>query len=127
MADGEVIAAGEVPFVILDGRGTVMARYETVRRDQPAHSLSDPESTAWTLVLDGTEFEVVGADGRPWVPIGSGWARGGEQPMIARAGVVSYEFFYAHHLGWLAGPVKLTFDVDAMVVDVESNLKFEAD
>lgn len=122
-----MIAAGEVPFAILEGRGTVMARFTTVRRAQPAHSLSDPESTSWTLVLDGEEFAVTSAEGRRWLPIGGGWAEGDKEPMIAKAGVVSYDFFHAHHLGWLTGPVRLTFDVDAMIVNVENDLKFEAD
>ncbi|RKS79508.1 hypothetical protein BZB76_0979 [Actinomadura pelletieri DSM 43383] len=122
-----MIAAGEVPFALLEGHGTVMARHVTVRRAQPEHSLSDPVSTSWTLTLDGREFQVTSTDGRNRVPIDSAWARGEEEPMTARDGIVSYDFFYSHHLGWLTGPVRLTFDPDAMIVHVESDLKFEAD
>src|SRR5262245_32070953 len=110
-----VIAQGEVPFALLDDGRVVQARYRTTATEQPRHSLSDPESTDWTLTLDGHAFAVTGR--KPWLPIGDEWARGANAPLPARAEgrayLVEYFYLYAHHLGWSSGPVTLTFDLDA--------------
>jgi len=127
MSKDVVVATGQVPFVVLEGRGTVLARYVTVRRDVPEYSLADSEYTSWTLALDGKEFLVVAEDGRHVLSIDEVWATGREEPMIAKGGIVSYDFYYSHHLGSVSGTVKLTFDVDAMTVTVEDDLEFEAD
>jgi hypothetical protein len=130
---GTVIAHGEVPFAILDDQRVIMARFRTTFKPQPAHSLSDPESTHWTLALDGHEFTVIGSDDdQPsWLPIKDSRARGGEDPLPASAHgqrhVVSYHYFYGHHLGSLSGPVTLSFDVHAMTVTVSKDLTFDSE
>ncbi|MFV9452084.1 hypothetical protein ACNJ7E_01170 [Rhodococcus sp. NM-2] len=97
---------------------------------QPPSSLSDPETTHWTLVLDGREFAVAGHE-YGQLPISADWTGGGKAPLSAHADgdghVVRYDFFYFHHLGCVSGPVALTFDVRSMTVVVEADLSFEPD
>ncbi len=129
-----MIAEGEVSFAVL-GDQEVIARFRTIHTQQPPHSMSDPESTDWELTLNGRGFKVLGAtdQGRsPTVPISSRWTRGEEAPLLATMVepgryLVHYKYFYGHHLGWLYGPVTLTFDTDNMTVDVVDDLEFEAD
>jgi hypothetical protein len=128
-----VVAQGEVPFAVLGDGRIITARFRTAVTPQPLSSLSDPGTTQWVLELDGLEFTMTeGEDGRPsWLPIGSAWARGGTSPLSALTDgerhVVRYDYFYAHHLGWLSGPVTLTLDTRSMTVAVDADLRFEAD
>jgi len=127
------VASGEVPFAVLNDGRVISARFRTTVASRPPSSLSDPETTQWTLVLDGREFAVAGQeDGGPgWLPISAAWIGGGKAPLSATADgdghVVGYDYFYAHERGWVSGPVTLTFDVRSMTVVVEADLSFEPD
>jgi hypothetical protein len=128
-----VTADGEVPFAVLPDGRVIMARFRTTVTPQRPSSLSDPEHTEWALSLEARTFRVTSADEHEpsWLPIDGRWARGDQAPLPAVADgnrhVVSCDYFYAHHLGWLTGTVTLGFDTQGMTVAVHKNLRFEPD
>ncbi|HEX6684257.1 MAG TPA: hypothetical protein VF062_15745 [Candidatus Limnocylindrales bacterium] len=128
-----VVAQGEVPFVILrDGR-TVMAHFRTTYKPQPSHSLSDEKSTRWRLTLDGRDLRVIRhkEGNENWLPMCNSWARGDKAPIraVSKDGVdaASYDYYYLHHYGSLSGEVTLLIDPDAMTVTVDDRLEFDGD